>query len=373
MGLMGREFASAAARWCHLTGMDVRPEIVAVCARNRQTQGWCREHFPSIKLITDDYREVLASPRVEAVYVAVPHHLHQEMYVAAIEAGKHLMGEKPFGIDLPANEAILACARRHPEVFVRCCSQMPFLPAVQKIGRIIDEGLIGTILEVETGFLHSSDLDPDKPINWKRVVETNGEYGVMGDLGMHACHVPFRAGWRPVNVRAVLGKVFRERPDGRGGRAPCLTWDNATLLCEARDPAGGESFPWTLRCFRIAPGEKNTWYVRILGTKTSLRFSTKNPKRLEILSYAGGEQIWGAIDVGMDTAFASITGGVFEAGFSDAVQQMWAAYLYELHHGRPPSRFAGCVTPEEAALSHRLFAAALESHRGGTVVAVGGG
>jgi hypothetical protein len=54
---------------------------------------------------------------------------------------------------------------------------------------------------------------------------------------------------------------------------------------------------------------------------------------------------------------------IFEFGFSDAILQMWASFLYELKHGQRPARFAGCVTPEETALSHRLFTAALESQR----------
>ena len=50
----------------------------------------------------------------------------------------------------------------------------------------------GRIIEVNSGFMHSSDLDPSKLINWKRLLAFNGEYGSMGDLGMHACHMPFR-------------------------------------------------------------------------------------------------------------------------------------------------------------------------------------
>lgn len=369
-GLMGREFASAVARWCHLPKMAVRPELVAVCDRNTEILGWYRDHFASCRQFTDDYHALLANDQVQAVYVAVPHNLHQEVYCAVLEAGKHLMGEKPFGIDLAANEAILACAAEHPKQLVRCCSQFPFFPAVQRIGQLIEAGALGTIIEVETGFLHSSDLDASKPINWKRRVEINGEYGVMGDLGMHACHVPFRAGWRPKNVRAVLSDLVRERPDGEGRMVPCKTWDNATLLCEMTDPATGQVFPWTFKSYRIAPGEKNTWYVRILGTKTSVSFSTRNPKRLELLEYKGGEQIWGGAEMGMETAYPSITGAIFEFGFSDAVQQMWAAFLHELEHGKPARRFAGCVTPEEVAVSHRLFTAALQSHQKAATVAV---
>jgi len=369
-GLMGREFASAAARWCHLSGIDVQPVITAVANRSKEPLRWFTDRFGSIRQVTHDYREILDGDEVDAVYAAVPHHLHEEIYSAVIRSGKHLMGEKPFGIDKPANDAILRAVVEHPEVFVRCSSQFPFFPAVQRIGHMVESGAFGRVIEVNTGFLHSSDMDPNKPINWKRLVEFNGEYGVMGDLGMHACHVPLRAGWRPVDVRAVLSNIVPERPDGRGGMAACRTWDNATLLCRMRDPAGGDTFPWTLKVARIAPGEKNTWYVEILGTKMSARFSTKNPKRLDVLDYQGEEQVWGWVECGYQSATATITGGIFEFGFCDAILQMWAAYLNELEHGPPHARFAGCVTPNETALSHRLFTAALKSQAAAATVPV---
>ena len=285
-GLMGREFASAAARWCHLTNVDVRPQIVAIADRSTEMLTWFTERFDSITQVTRDYREVLANDRVEVVYAAVPHHLHEEVYSAAIRAGKHLMGEKPFGIDKPANEAILQAIDENPGVFVRCSSQFPFFPAVQRIGQMIDSWAFGRVIELATGFLHSSDLDPKKPINWKRIVDLCGRYGVMGDLGMHVCHVPFRAGWHPLDVRAVLSNIVPERPDGQGGMAACETWDNATLLCRMHDPSGQTEFPWTIKTQRISPGQKNTWYVEILGTKASVRFSTRNPTRIELLEYA---------------------------------------------------------------------------------------
>jgi predicted dehydrogenase len=110
--------------------------------------------------------------------------------------------------------------------------------------------------------------------------------------------------------------------------------------------------------------------VEILGTKASVRFSTRNPKRLDLLEYDGGEQVWGEVEVGYEPAFPTITGPIFEFGFPDAILQMWAAFLYELEHGSPPSRFAGCATPQEAALSHRLFTAALESQETGKTIPV---
>ena len=362
-GLMGREFASAAARWCHLPGMTSRPEIVAICDANPNSFAWYSGNFASITQATTDYREFLDNKSVEAVYCAVPHHLHREIFCAALDAGKHLMGEKPFGIDKPANDAILQTAAAHPELLVRCSSEFPFIPAVQRIGRMLEQNVFGQIIEVNAAFLHSSDLDPGKPINWKRRVQYNGEYGCMGDLGMHVCHLPFRAGWMPNSVRAVLTNLVRERPDGKGNMVPCETWDNATLLCDVTQQDTNTVFPMSLKTWRIAPGEKDSWSIEILGTKSSARFSTKNAKRLEFMTYSpGGEQAWSILDMGHETAFPSITGGIFEFGFSDSILQMWASFLYELEHGQPFCRFSGCATPEETAISHRLFTAALESH-----------
>jgi len=368
-GLMGREFASAAARWCHLPDAPARPEIVALCNRSPGAFAWYQDNLPTVAQVTQDYRALLANPEVEAVYVALPHDLHREVYCAAIEAGKHLLGEKPFGMNRPDCEAIVATARAHPELLVRCSSQSIFFPAMQRIGEMIERDAFGRVIEVQTGLLHSSDLNPNKPINWKRRVEINGEYGVMGDLGAHACHLALRAGWVPRNVRAVLSDIVQERPDGKGGRVPCRTWDNATLLCEAA-AAGGEPFPWVLRVHRIAPGQKNNWYAEIYGTRASARWTSAKADVLEVLEYDGGEQVWGQIQTGHETAFKSITAPIFQFGFSDAILQMWAAFLHELTQGQPPKKFAGCLTPEEALLSHRLFTAALESQKAGSVVPV---
>jgi predicted dehydrogenase len=367
-GMMGREFASAAARWLHLPEMTIRPEIVAVCNRTLDTPKveWFKKNIPTLSQVTSDYRELLSNSEVEAVYIAVPHNLHEEFYTAALAAGKHLMGEKPFGIDRKANEAIMAAVRRRPECFVRCASQFVFFPAVQRIGRMIEAGAFGRIIEVNAGFLHGSDLNPQKPINWKRMIEYNGAYGVMGDLGPHLCTVPFRAGWTPRNVRAVLSKIVRERPDGKGRMVACETWDNATLLCEAWDPVSDSLFPFTLRAERISPGQKNNWYLEIYGTRASVKFSLHEANTLELLEYTGGEQAWQKISMGHEMTYKSITGEIFQVGVSDVILQMWAAFLYELERSATPARFAGCATPEESVRWHKLFTAALDSQASGT-------
>src|SRR3954447_1021090 len=143
-GLMGREFASAAARWVHLDDLGVRPELAVVCDTNPEVLRWYERLAPRPRLVSD-YRELLADDSVEAVYVATPHHLHAEIYVAAIEAGKHLLGEKPFGIDQAANAAINRAIEARPELLVRCSSELPFYPGGQEVFRWIAERRFGRV------------------------------------------------------------------------------------------------------------------------------------------------------------------------------------------------------------------------------------
>ncbi|GGG61250.1 Gfo/Idh/MocA family protein [Paenibacillus radicis (ex Gao et al. 2016)] len=372
-GLMGKEFASAAARWCHLSHVDFQPVITAVCDANPEAAAWFEQAVPSVKRTYSDYKELLADPEVDAVYCAVPHNLHAEIYADIIRAGKHLLGEKPFGIDEQANAVIRKAIAEHPEVIVRCSSEFPFFPGALQLSKWVQEGRFGKIIEVEAGFWHSSDLDPQKPINWKRRIATNGEYGCMGDLGMHVLHLPMRFGWHPQNVRALLTKVVEERPDGKGGMSPCETWDNAILACEVKTEE--QQFPMVLSTKRIAPGHSNTWFIKVQGTRLSAEFSTKNPKQLSSLPYEpGGSQAWHVTDVPYQSAYGTITGGIFEFGFSDSILQMWAAFCDEVANGKDgmaqPFR---CATPEEASGSHRVFTAALESNRTGTTIPINWG
>ncbi len=368
LGLMGREFGSAAARWCHLLNLDFVPRIVGICDTNEKLFDWWDSNFDSIKVRTTNYHDLLNSDEVDAIYCAVPHNLHVQFYTDIIRAGKHLLGEKPFGIDLAANEQILKVVAEYPKVIVACSSEFPFFPGPQRVIKAIRESRFGTIIEVSAGLLHSSDLDPNKKINWKRMIDVNGEYGCMGDLGMHPLHIPLRAGWMPKSVKAMLSNIVKERPDASGKLVPCETWDNATISCEVETE--DQHFPMTIQTYRIAPGEMNTWYIRISGTKFSIEYSTKFPKTLRTMDYtSGGEQAWKVLDLGYETPYPTITGGIFEFGFSDGLLQMWAAFCDQLVNGREKMQQSFyCATPEETHLHHRVLTAALESGKQNRVV-----
>jgi predicted dehydrogenase len=350
-GLMGRELAGAIGRWSVLDDHPAKPELVAVCDTSPEALRWF-DRIPSITHKTTDYRHLLDDDSVDVLYLAVPHHLHEPLYLDAAAAGKDFLAEKPFGIDLGAAERIVA-AVEEAGVFVRCSSEMPFFPGAQLACETIASGALGDVIEVRHDFLHSSDLDRTKPINWKRQAKYCGAIGVMGDLGMHVAHVPLRLGWRPQTVFAVLSDLVKERPDPRTGEpVACDTIDNATLYCDA-------GFPLTLRTYRIAPGHMNTWRLTATGMDGGVSFSTAQPKTVHRFAVRDGRQVWERLEVGSQSVFPTITGPIFEFGFADAILQMWAAYLAE-RVGALGERF-GCATPREALYSHRLFAAALRS------------
>jgi len=362
-GLMGREAASAFGRWFVLDKFPVRAELVAVCDLQESLLDWFRQ-VPTVRQLTRDHRELLRNPDIDVVYVAVPHNLHEAIYLEVLAAGKDLLAEKPFGMDLAAARKIRAAAAASGR-FVRCSSEFPFLPGALRVLQFARSGRLGKLIEVHSCFWHASDLDPTKPVNWKRQVKTCGEIGVMGDLGMHVVHVPFRLGYFPIRVYAQLQKVYTQRPDGKGGMAECDTWDNALLHTDIE--VDGREVPVRFETKRLAPGATNTWSIEILGTDGGARFSTAEPKSFWHFE-RNKEQTWGRTDLGFQAAFPTITGGIFEPGFPDCFLQMWAAYVAE-RAGVLGDRL-GCVTPDEAVRSHELFAAALESHRTRAAVAV---
>ncbi len=357
-GLMGREMASAFGRWCALQDLPVIPKLVAVADTNAEVLEWFQK-IPSVTQRVTDYHDLLANEAIDVCYVAVPHSFHEQIYVDVVQAGKDLFAEKPFGVDLNAAESILAAIKRS-ERFVRCSSEFPFFPGAHAVYQACrDVGPLGRVLEVNAGFHHASDLDPNKAANWKRLSSVCGEIGVLGDLGMHVLHLPLRLGWRPETVYAQLQKGYPRRPGNQGdAEVICDTWDNAML--HTWTMIGDHPVPMRLEMKRMAPGETNTWFIEVLGTDGGYRYSTKHPKTLWSFE-RGATQLWKQTDLGFSTPFKAVTGGIFEVGFPDVIQQMWAAYLLE-REGILGEHF-GCVTPEEALQSHQLFRAALESEQ----------
>jgi predicted dehydrogenase len=367
-GLMGRELAVVCGRWSQLVDHPAHPEVVAVADPNPAALEWFGR-VSSVDVLTDDWRALVDDPIIDVLYLAVPHNLHEQIYVAAAEAGKDFLGEKPFGINLSAAERIVTAIDASTS-FVRVSSELPYFPGAQRAFAYAASGALGDILDVRAGFAHSSDIDRSKPINWKRRAETCGEIGVMGDLGMHVAHVPLRLGWRPQTVYAMLDNVVTERSGPDGAPVLCDTWDNALLALRTPSTPTHDSRRFTMlwETRRIAPGQMNSWWFEAVGMEGGVRFTTRQPTVIHRFSRRDGEQIWEEVQPGYSSVWPAVTGGIFEFGFLDALLQMWAAYFAE-REGKLGSRF-GTATPQEALLAHRVFDAALRSDATASVVEV---
>lgn len=367
-GLMGRELAGVCGRWTALVDHPVLPTIVAVADPSPAARDWFRR-VATVETFADSWEVLLGDDSIDVLYLAVPHHLHERLYLESIAAGKDFLAEKPFGIDLAAAERI-AAATGTSTCFVRVSSEFPFYPGALRAYDFAASGGLGDILDVRSQFAHSSDIDRAKAINWKRRVETCGEIGVMGDLGMHVAHVPLRLGYRPESVYAMLDQVVTQRPGPDGQMVPCDTWDNALLACRVPGlaPTDDRRFSMLWETRRIAPGQMNSWSFEALGMDGGVRFSTRNPTVLHRFAMRDGEQVWEEVQPGNASAWPTITGGIFEFGFTDALLQMWASYLAE-RAGVLGGRF-GTVTVAEALDAHRIFAAALASQASGSAIPV---
>ena len=357
-GLMGRELAAICGRWLHLVDHPVRPSVVAVADLNPAALEWFRQ-VPTIETLTDSWQQVVDDDSLDVLYIAVPHDAHEEIYTAAAAAGRDFLAEKPFGIDLGAAERI-ADSIQQAGVFVRVSSEMPFFPGALRAYEHARSGGLGELLEVRSAFLHSSDIDRGKPINWKRRAVTCGDIGVMGDLGMHVAHVPLRLGYSPTSVYALLDDIVTERPAAAGSSemVRCDTWDNA--LITMRGHVGERAFPMLWETKRIAPGNMNTWIFEAMGMDGGVRFSSRTPAYFERFRRDGSEQIWEQVQPGNVSVWPMVSGAIFEFGFADALLQMWASYLAE-RAGALGDRFATATVPE-AIEAHRVFDAAARSH-----------
>src|SRR5687767_8604456 len=109
-GLMGREVANALGRWFVLDNYPVRAELVAICDVQPKLLDWFRQ-VPTVRQFTTNHHELLKNPDVDVVYVAVPHQLHESVYLDVLRAGKDMLAEKPFGIDLASAERIAAAVK----------------------------------------------------------------------------------------------------------------------------------------------------------------------------------------------------------------------------------------------------------------------
>jgi predicted dehydrogenase len=149
-----------------------------------------------------DYREMIATGDVDAVDICLPHHLHADAIVAAAEAGKHVLCEKPLCLT-PEEARRVADAVRGHGVTLMCAHNQLFFPSVAKAKDLLVAGLLGTVYEVRTTDSFHNDFDPAN-MGWRASARTSGG-GELIDTGYHPTYLLLHlADAEPVEATAML-------------------------------------------------------------------------------------------------------------------------------------------------------------------------
>ncbi len=156
-----------------------------------------------------DWHQLVEDPEVEAVYVATPVHLHAEQAVAAAEAGKHVLCEKPLALTVAECERMNAAAEANG-VLLGVAYYRRFYPAVERVRQILDSGEIGVPVVAQVNAFERFDPAPDNPRRWLLDKQHSGG-GPMFDFGCHRIEVLFNLFGDVTAVRALTGNVLFER------------------------------------------------------------------------------------------------------------------------------------------------------------------
>ena len=284
VGMVGYAFMGAAHSqgWRtagHAFDLPLRPVLAAIAGRDAQRvraaadkHGWAATET--------DWRALITRDDVHLVDICTPGDSHAEIAIAALEAGKHVLCEKPLANSVVEAEAMVAAAEA-----ARSRGQLAMVgfnyrrvPALTFARRLIADGRLGTLRHVRVSYLQDWLVDPDFPLTWRLQREHAGS-GALGDLGAHIVDLAqFLAGEVLVGVSAQMETFVRERPrldgassgltaSGGAARGP-VTVDDAAVFT-GRLASGALA---TFEATRMATGRKNALRLEINGESGSLAF-----------------------------------------------------------------------------------------------------
>jgi predicted dehydrogenase len=235
-----------------------------------------------------DWREVIARDDIDIVDIVTPGDSHAEIAIAALDAGKHVLCEKPLANTVEEAEAMAAAAERAAEKGVKAMVGFTYrrVPAVTFLRQLIAEGVVGRIAHVRASYRQDWLVDPDMPLAWRLQKEHAGS-GALGDIGAHAIDlVEFVTGMDVERVSGVLDTIVKQRPlqdsgtglsgSGLSGKAGAgygqVTVDDIAIFTGRLASGALASFEAT----RFATGRKNALSIEVSGDKGALAFDLED-------------------------------------------------------------------------------------------------
>ncbi|GAB3755652.1 Gfo/Idh/MocA family oxidoreductase [Zhihengliuella somnathii] len=221
-----------------------------------------------------DWREAVGRDDIDVVDIVTPGNSHAEIAIAALEAGKHVLCEKPLADTLQDAEAMAAAAERAGrDVQDMIGFTYRRVPAASFARDLVHSGAIGEVRQVRAAYLQDWLHDADAPLTWRLQKEHAGS-GALGDLGAHAVDLAqFITGQQVTGVSGMLNTFVSERPlpGGEAGRGE-VSVDDAALFMGRFDGGAVGTFEAT----RMATGRKNSLRIEVSGSKGAISFDLEN-------------------------------------------------------------------------------------------------
>ena len=226
-----------------------------------------------------DWRSILERDDIHIVDICAPGWMHAEIAIAALEAGKHVLVEKPLANTLAEAEAMTHAAATARERGVQSMIGFNYrrVPALALAKELIAEGRLGTVRHVRAAYLQDWLSDETAPMTWRLNKETAGS-GALGDIASHAIdQVLFLLGGTVTEVSGRLHTFVSSRPGADGPED--VTVDDAAWATLTLDSGAIAS----VEVSRMATGRKNSLQLEIYGDKGSLLFDLENLSELGFL------------------------------------------------------------------------------------------
>jgi predicted dehydrogenase len=293
VGMVGYAFMGAAHSQAWRTvnrvyDLPARARMSVICGRDESKVAEAATRL-GWEAHTTDWRELITRDDVDVIDVCTPGDSHAEIAIAALEAGKHVLCEKPLANSVEEARAMVAAAVQAQSAGVRsmCGFNYRRVPAVALMRQFVESGRLGVIRHVRASYLQDWIVDPQFPLVWRLQRDKAGS-GALGDIGAHIIDLTqFVTGQRITGVSGLTETFVKERPlpseaaglaasaDG-SGTGPVTVDDAALFLARLDGGAVG-----TYEATRFATGRKNAVRVEINGSLGSVAFDFERMNELE--------------------------------------------------------------------------------------------
>ena len=262
--------------------LEHRPVLKAVCGRNAEGVQKFADQW-QYESIETDWRELIKRDDIDAIDICTPNNSHAEIAIAAAEAGKMILCEKPLAMDAAQGQQMVDAIEK-AGVANTVWYNYRRVPAVTMAKQLIDEGLLGKIYHYRANFLQDWTIAEDVPQGgaalWRLDVKAAGS-GVTGDLLAHCIDTAIWLNGSVADVCAMTETFVKERTHAETGKVEPVGIDDAcAFLCHFQNGSLG-----LFESTRYARGHKALYTLEINGADASIRWDLHDLHRLEWFSH----------------------------------------------------------------------------------------